>query len=60
MGVRKIFQPGQADFSGITDQEDLYVSSFRHSAVIQVDEKGLRSVTKIRRDFVQNKTHVSF
>jgi serpin B len=40
MGVRRAFVRGEADFSGIADREDLYVSGAFHKAIVTVDEKG--------------------
>jgi len=40
MGMPLAFDPGRADFSGITTQEQLYISKVVHQANISVDEKG--------------------
>jgi serpin B len=40
MGMPLAFDPDQADFSGITTQEQLYISKVVHQANISVDEKG--------------------
>jgi serpin B len=40
MGMPIAFDPGQADFTGMTDQERLYISAVIHQANIDVDEKG--------------------
>ena len=40
MGMPVAFDPGRADFSGITTQERLYISKVVHQAEISVDEKG--------------------
>jgi serpin B len=40
MGMPLAFDPSQADFSGITTQEELYISKVVHQANIAVDEKG--------------------
>jgi serpin B len=40
MGMPLAFDPDRADFSGITTQEQLYVSRVVHQANIAVDEKG--------------------
>ena len=40
MGMPLAFDPNRADFSGITTQEPLYVSTVVHQANISVDEKG--------------------
>jgi serpin B len=39
MGMPKAFS-GQADFSKITDKEDLFISSVRHKSFIDVNENG--------------------
>jgi len=40
MGMPLAFDPDQADFSGITAQEKLFISAVVHQANISVDEKG--------------------
>lgn len=40
LGVKKLFEPGGADLSGINGQKDLFVSHVVHKAVIEVHEKG--------------------
>jgi serpin B len=40
MGMPLAFDPDRADFSGITTQEQLYISKVVHQANIAVDEKG--------------------
>jgi serpin B len=40
MGMPAAFDPAQADFSGMTTQEPLYISHVIHQANISVDEKG--------------------
>ena len=40
MGMPLAFDPDRADFSGITTQEQLYISRVVHQANIAVDEKG--------------------
>ncbi len=40
MGMGEIFDPDAADFSGITEEDKLYVTSVLHKATIMVDESG--------------------
>ena len=40
LGIRRAFDVNQADFSGITGDEPLYVGGVIHQASISVDEKG--------------------
>jgi serpin B len=40
LGMPLAFDPDRADFSGMTDQERLSISSVIHQANIDVDEKG--------------------
>jgi serpin B len=40
LGMSEIFDPDAADFSGITEEDKLYVTSVLHKATITVDESG--------------------
>ncbi len=40
MGMPLAFDANQADFSGMTDQQDLYIGNIIHKAFVAVDEKG--------------------
>lgn len=40
MGMNTAFDPGQADFSGMTGTRDLYISEVIHKAFVAVDEDG--------------------
>jgi serpin B len=40
MGMQKAFIPGEADFSGMTDAENLYISSVLHKCYVRIDELG--------------------
>ena len=40
MGMRDAFDPGAADFSGMTAEDRLFISFVIHQANIDVDEKG--------------------
>jgi serpin B len=40
MGMPQAFDPARADFSGMTTQEQLFISAVIHQANIDVDEKG--------------------
>jgi len=45
MGMPLAFNPDQADFSGMTTQEPLYISKVLHQANISVDENGTEAST---------------
>lgn len=40
LGMGEAFNPGTADFSGMTDQDKLFISDVLHKATITVDEYG--------------------
>lgn len=40
LGVRQAFDPGGADYSGMTTQEQVYISDALHQATIGIDEEG--------------------
>lgn len=40
MGMAVAFERGKADFSGIRQQKDLFISQVKHKAVIEVNEEG--------------------
>ena len=40
LGMEKAFSPLDADFSGVTDYEDLFISDVLHKCYVRVDEKG--------------------
>ena len=40
LGMTDAFDPGRADFSGMTGEKDLYIDAVLHKAFVAVDEKG--------------------
>jgi len=40
MGMKDAFDPGIADFSGMTNEDNLFISDVIHKAFVTVDEKG--------------------
>ncbi|KAK0408807.1 hypothetical protein QR680_004171 [Steinernema hermaphroditum] len=43
MGVKTIFQQGQAELSGINGKNDLYVQAVVHQATLDLDETGIKA-----------------
>ncbi len=40
LGMKSAFEPGQADFSNLTDQPGLFITSVVHKSYLKVDEQG--------------------
>ncbi|KAH9375897.1 hypothetical protein HPB48_012537 [Haemaphysalis longicornis] len=43
VGIRSVFDPHNADLSGVTGNKGLYLDDVVHKAVIEVDEKGTKA-----------------
>lgn len=43
MGVKKVFNDAEADFSSISDADNLYLSKVKHAARVAVDEEGVKA-----------------
>lgn len=56
MGMTDAFNPGEADFSNIKENSDLYLNRVLHKTFIQVDEKGTKAaaVTAVTFKFTSN------
>ena len=44
LGMKVAFEPGVADFSGITSSPQLYISDVEHKTYVKVDERGTEAV----------------
>jgi serpin B len=40
LGMGVAFTEGKADFTGMRDQNDLYISEVKHKAIVEVNEEG--------------------
>jgi len=40
LGIHQAFNPSSADFSGISNQRDLFISAVQHEAFVEVSEEG--------------------
>lgn len=59
LGMSVAFERGKADFSGIREQKDLFISQVKHKAVLEVNEEGSEAaattsvaigITSVRRE----------
>lgn len=72
MGMPLAFDENRADFSGMTDQQDLYIGNVIHKAFVAVDEKGTEaaaatavimegaSAIMIENEFIANRPFIYF
>lgn len=67
MGMKKAFDPGNADFSGINGRKDLYIDEVIHQSFVEVDEAGTEAaaatvvvinVTSTGNSFIANKPFI--
>ncbi|OON20566.1 serine proteinase inhibitor [Opisthorchis viverrini] len=47
MGIRRLFQKGMADMTGITNAEKLYVNLMKQANVLKVDEAGVEAASAV-------------
>ena len=52
MGAEDMFSANLANFTGITDDVNVYVSSVVQKAVITVDEEGTEAAAASRKHFI--------
>ena len=43
MGITRAFEPGEADFSGITSDDNIYIGSVMHRTVMEIDRDGTKA-----------------
>lgn len=72
MGMPLAFDENRADFSGMTDQQDLYIGNVIHKAFVAVDEEGTEaaaatavimegaSAIMIENEFIANRPFIYF
>ncbi|GAB4402870.1 MAG: serpin family protein [Anaerolineales bacterium] len=72
MGMPLAFDENRADFSGMTDQQDLYIGNVIHKAFVSVDEEGTEaaaatavimegaSAIMIENEFIANRPFIYF
>ena len=59
MGMLSAFYPGIADFSGISQAEDLVIDKIAHKAFVEVNEEGTTAVAVTGIGWTRNSVHPS-